>query len=66
MILGTALALSSYVGIRYSGILLLNCSIALLISECLVFVDDLRLENTLCDIHGINMFDIRAIQILYF
>ena len=29
-------------------------------------MDDLRLENTLCDIHGLKLFDVEDIQILYF
>ena len=61
-----ALAFTSDIGKRCNSIFLLSCSVALLSSEGLVFVDDLRLENTLCDIHGLKLFDVEDIQILYF
>ena len=62
--LSAALAFTSDVGNRCSSIFLLSCCVALLSSKGLVLVDGLRLENTLCDIHGLNMFDVEDIQIL--
>ena len=59
-----ALAFASDVGKRCCRVLLLNRRIALLGREGLVFMDDLRLENTLCDIHCLSLFVLVAIQIL--
>ena len=66
--LRTALALTGDVCKRCSRIFLLSCSVALLGREGLVLVDDLSLENTLCDIHGLGLklFFVEDIQILYF
>ena len=61
-----ALAFASDVGKRRCSVLLLNRRIALLGREGLVFMDDLCLENTLCDIHDLSLCDLVAIQILYF
>ena len=62
----TALAFTNDVSKRSSRILFLSFSICFLVSVKLVFMDDLCLENTLCYIHGLDLFDTKAIQILYF